>query len=239
MARLFFLTVMLFALAGSTFWYLAHDSTLKKGAMETLAKFSKIKKIQPLADAGNAEAQYKLAAIYETGDGASKNQKKAFDWYLKSAEKGFGASQYKVGSMYASGVGVRQNFFMAAKWYRLAATFNKNTLAEFRLGELYFNGRGVEHDYGKAIEFYTKAARKGHAASQYLLGSMYEDGWGVPLDYIKAYVWLKRAIVHKAEALAVHKRYDPEKKIKILMKKMNRFQIEEAEKRLLKLGFKR
>ena len=133
----------------------------------------------------------------------------------------------------------RQDFNAAAKWYRLAATFNNNVDAQFRLGELHFNGRGVEHDYGKAIQYYTQAATKGHAAAQYLLGSMYQEGWGVNRDLIVAYIWLKMSAAKRAEALAINAKYDPVMKLEQLKTKMNNFQIEEAEKRLLELAKRR
>jgi len=239
MKRLFLLTIALFAIAGGTFWYLdqqAHQSIAVSGGA-TLSQ--NVQALQAAAKVGNAQAQYELAQRFETGEGVPKNLKQAFNWYKKSAEQGLSEARFKMGWMFANGSGTRQDYFTAAKWYRVAATLSNHPESQFRLGELYFNGRGVAQDYGKAIDFYTKAATKGHAASQYLLGAMFMEGWGVARDYIRAYVWLKQAAPHADQAMAVHKQYDPELKLALLIKKMNNFQISKAEKQLANLKTKR
>lgn len=235
MKRLFLATIALFVIAGLTFWVISKDPEIDTNALDKFTRVSEIEKVLPAAEAGDPQAQYKVGQIYANGTGVTKDLHQAYDWYTKSADQGFGAARYELGKMFADGNGVRQNYYTAAKWYRLAATFNNNANAQFRLGELHFNGRGVEHDYGKAIQLYTKAASQGHAAAQYLLAAVYEEGWGVPKDLITAYMWTKLALPHRAEAMAVHKKYDPAKKLKDLLRKMNNYQIEEAERRLTEL----
>ena len=61
------------------------------------------------------------------------------------------------------------------------------------LGFLYINGKGVEIDDVKGIDFLSKAAKKGHAKSQYDLGSMYYLGIGVDRDLRKAHQWIKKS----------------------------------------------
>ena len=58
-------------------------------------------------------------------------------------------------------------------------------------------------------------------------------------DLIVAYMWLKMAMPNKAEAIAINKKYDPEKKLPQVTTKMNKFQIGEAEKRLNELAKRR
>jgi hypothetical protein len=236
MKRLFIATIALFVIAGVTFWFLGKDPQIDSETMSKIKLDTRFKDTLPKAEAGNVEAQYTLAKMLEIGDGVKLDLRAAVEWYQKAAEQGYSAAQFQMGWMFANGIGLRQDFSAAAKWYRLAATFNNNADAQFRLGELYFNGRGVEHDYAKAIQYYTLAASKGHAASQYLLGSMYQEGWGVNRDFIVAYMWLKMSVAKRDEALAIHKKYDPVTKLEQLKTKMNNFQIEEAEKRLLELA---
>lgn len=240
MKRLFLLTIVLFACAGGTFWYLGQGRARLDSEQAHLTASSNVNVLLPAAKAGNQKAQYELAGLYETGYGVPKNLNTAFKWYKKSAEKGYPEARYKLGWLYANGQGgVRQDYYRSAKWYRVAAIFNDHTASQFRLGELYFNGRGVEQDYGKAIHFYTQAAKKGHAAAQYLLGAMYMEGWGVPQNYIQAYMWLKRAAPHQAQALAIHNKYDPVLKLKQLLPRMNNYQIGAADKRLANLKARR
>jgi len=236
MKRLFFATFALIVLAGVTVWTLDQNPEMSPEVLKKIKLVSRFKETLPGADAGDAKAQYQIALMYEIGDGTKKDTKQTLKWLLKAAEQGYAPARYKLGWMYANGIIVRQDYFMAAKYYRLAATFNKDANAQFRLGELYFNGRGVVNDYAKAIKYYKQAASKGHAAAQYILSSMYEEGWGVKRDLITAYVWLKLAMNKRDEALAINKKFDPVLKMNRLRPKMNKYQIEEAEKRILAMA---
>lgn len=239
MKRLFLATITLFLIAGGTFWFMGNEPQFDTETLKKIKLISRYKETLVQAKAGEVAAQFAVANMLEHGDGVKLDVRASVEWYKKAADQGHGEAQFRMGWLYANGIGLRQDYHAAAKWYRLASTFNNNTDAQFRLGELHFNGRGVEHDYGKAIKYYTLAASKGHAAAQYLLGSMYEEGWGVNRDLIVAYMWLKMAVPKQAEALAVHSKYDPVKKLEKLKTKMNNFQIEEAEKRLVELGKRR
>ena len=239
MKRLFLATILLFAIAGGTFWFMGKDPQFDTETLKKIKLISRYKEILPKAQAGDIDAQFAIASMLEHGDGVKMDVRASVEWYQKAAEQGHSDAQFHMGWLYANGLGLRQDYHAAAKWYRLAATFNNNPQAQFRLGELYFNGRGVENDYGKAIEYYTRAATQGHAAAQFLLGSMYQEGWGVNRDLIVAYMWLKMALPNRDQALAVNGKYDPAKKLEQLTTKMNNFQIEEAEKRLVELAKQR
>jgi len=61
--------------------------------------------------------------MYEKGEGASKSNKQAEQWYHKAAEQGFAWAQYKLGLLYAIGtVGVKRNYVVAYKWLDLASS---------------------------------------------------------------------------------------------------------------------
>lgn len=45
---------------------------------------------QPLAQNGNAEAQYHLGYMFQTGTGVEKSNQKALYWYNKAAKNGHG-----------------------------------------------------------------------------------------------------------------------------------------------------
>lgn len=68
------------------------------------------------AEAGDAEAQFKLAKLHEEGSGVPQNQEEAFHWYLKAEQLqeecylGLGAdARFEIGSRYAVGQGVEKN----------------------------------------------------------------------------------------------------------------------------------
>lgn len=236
MKRLIIAFILIAIVGGGTWWVLNTEPEVDPGAANQLKLATNAKELIPFAKVGDAGAQYRLGELYRNGTGIKKNLATAYYWYKKSAEQGLVSAQYSLGRAYELGEGVNQDFFAASKWYRLAASFGNHRDSQFSLGQMYFKGRGVEHDYGKAIKFYRLAARRGHPVAQYLLGAMYEEGWGVTKDYIAAYVWFKLASPKVEETTALSSRYNPILGLGRIKEKMNRYQIDEAEKRLKKIA---
>ena len=75
----------------------------------------------PLAEQGDAVAQYNLGVLYRDGQGVPQDYKTAVKWTRLSAEQGDADAQYNLGSMYRKGQGVLQDYKTARKWYRLSA----------------------------------------------------------------------------------------------------------------------
>jgi len=234
MKRLFIAISILILLIGGTVWVLGGNPEYDPAVVKKIKLASKIKKLKPIAEAGDMKAQYEMGGYYETGQGVAHDMGVAAYWYKKAAEQGHVPAQYSLGKIYESGEGIKQDFFAASKWYRLAASFGNHRDAQFNLAQMYFKGRGVDHDYGKAITFYRQAASQGHPVAQFILGAMYEEGWGVTQDYIVAYMWYKMAEPKAEETIAVNRSYNPIRALEKIKSKMNRYQIEEAEKRIIK-----
>ena len=76
---------------------------------------------RPLAEQGNAEAQYSLGVMYDNGQGVTQNYAEAVKWYRKAADQGDARAQFNLGIMYAKGEGVPQDYVQAHKWVNLAA----------------------------------------------------------------------------------------------------------------------
>ncbi len=100
---------------------------------------------RPLAEQGNADAQFYLGLMNESGQGVPRNDAEAIKWYLKAADQDLAVAQFNLATMYAKGRGVPQNEREAAKWYRLAADQGLGA-AQFNLGIMYAEGKGVPHD---------------------------------------------------------------------------------------------
>jgi TPR repeat protein len=62
----------------------------------------------PLAERGEAGAQYSLGRMYFRGEGVQRSYKVALEWYVKSAKRGFVEAQANLGTMYEYGAGVSQ-----------------------------------------------------------------------------------------------------------------------------------
>jgi TPR repeat protein len=107
---------------------------------------------RPLAQAGNAEAQYRLGVMYAEGRGVAPNDAEAALWFERAAEQGEPMAQYNIGASYAEGSGVRKDMATAAKWFRRAADQGV-ALAQLNLGLLYANGAGVPQDNVEALKW--------------------------------------------------------------------------------------
>ena len=55
---------------------------------------------RPLAEQGDAQAQYNLGTMYETGKGVPGDDTEAVKWYRLAAEKGYLEAQLRLGVMY-------------------------------------------------------------------------------------------------------------------------------------------
>jgi len=196
------------------------------------AQIQRFRALGPLAEKGDVDAQYDLAGLYQAGRGVEEDARTAAQWYLKAANKGHVAARHALGRMFESGQGVKRNFQTAAKWYRLAAGIGDHAEAQYDLGTLYYHGRGVPHDYVAAIKWYRKAARQGHAVAQFHMGAMTEEGWGRAADPVEAYAWYTLAMGKAEQAKARNPKYDPGPRRDKLERKMNRFQIGQAEKKI-------
>src|ERR1700756_3738649 len=81
-----------------------------------------IKEYRPLAERGNAEAQYRIGRMYEFGKGYPKDQAQGIAWIRKAAAQNHADAQQELGVIYATGDGVKQDDVQAVEWFRKAAT---------------------------------------------------------------------------------------------------------------------
>jgi TPR repeat protein len=111
---------------------------------------------RPLAEKGDAAAQYFLGTLYVEGHGVEQNDATAFMWFQRAASQGDAAAQYNVGASYAGGTGVQKSSVDAAKWFQRAA--NQGLIfAQVNLGLLYAAGNGVPQDNVEALKWFELA----------------------------------------------------------------------------------
>lgn len=108
------------------------------------------------ADKGLAAAQYRLAKLYERGEGAPADIAAARTWTERAAMGGNRAAMHDLGVYFARGEGVALNEAQAFRWFRQAADLGM-TNSQFNLGVLYQSGRGVAADPAEALFWYTVA----------------------------------------------------------------------------------
>lgn len=103
---------------------------------------SALKHWEPLAQAGDADAQHALGMMHEYGHGLNGGDKKAAVWYKKAAEQGVPEAQYRLGVFYDNGWGVPPNAQMAVQWYQQAAQ-RGHVFAQHDLAYMHLNGQGL------------------------------------------------------------------------------------------------
>ncbi len=82
---------------------------------------TKLRELRPLAEQGNASAQYKLGGMYRKGNGVPQDYAEALKWFRKAANQGLAIAQSDLGGMYYSGWGVPKDYAQAYSWTLLAA----------------------------------------------------------------------------------------------------------------------
>jgi TPR repeat protein len=83
--------------------------------------------LRPLADDGDAQAEFLLGMIYSAGEGVPQSYTAALEFYRLAAKQGHPAAQHDLGTMYQNGQGVPQNFVRAHMWYNIAASTDAST----------------------------------------------------------------------------------------------------------------
>jgi len=148
--------------------------------------------LHDLAILDNAEAQFKLAVMYDMGEGVKQDYKQAVYWYTKAAEQEHSESQFNLAIMYYKGLGVKQDYSQAFYWYKKAAE-QGHSYAQYNLAEMYISGEGAQMNYKEAINWLLRASKQGASRAQFKLGAAYENGLGVDKDYDKSVHWYTKA----------------------------------------------
>lgn len=126
---------------------------------------------EPLAEQGDARAQFGVATIYDR----------------------YAAASIMVGGR--DSPRAAEERAQALKWYRKAAD-QGHVGALGKLGEAYLNGISVPKDVDEGMRFYLRAAERGHVGAQWVTAQAYSANLvGVPRDRLEAFLWMRRAAV--------------------------------------------
>lgn len=111
---------------------------------------------RPLAAAGNRFAQYNLGQAYRLGNGVTRDDKAAEDWYRKAALQGHGPSQANYGLLMFQNGDRRE----ALPWLQKAAD-QGDARAQYVIGTALFNGDLLGKDWARAYAYMTRASAAG------------------------------------------------------------------------------
>lgn len=121
-----------------------------------------LERFTPLANNGNAVAQFYLGKIYMQGLGAKPDYDKAMSWTRKSAKQNNSDAENFLGFLYYYGLGTPQSYTEAMSWYRKAADAG-HVKAQTSLGMMFVNGQGVTEDPVQAYKWLKLAELAGEA----------------------------------------------------------------------------
>jgi TPR repeat protein len=96
---------------------------------------------QPLAEQGDANAQFNLGMLYTKGLGVQQDYGQARQWFEKAAAQGLARAHFYLGVLHARGEGVPPDYVHAQSYERAIA--QGYARAQFNLGVLYGNRQGV------------------------------------------------------------------------------------------------
>ena len=142
----------------------------------------------PLAERGDLDALYDVAALYESGVLGRPQVKRAVAYYKRAAQRRLPAAQTRLGRLFETGAGIAANPEESIEWYR-QATKRGVAEAQYNLAVAYERGVIIAPDVGLAGQLYRQAADQGLASAQYNLGRLYYHGEGVPKDMALAVEW--------------------------------------------------
>jgi localization factor PodJL len=112
------------------------------------------------ANRGLAMAQYRLAKVYERGEGVPIDLAAARQWTERAATSGNRRAMHDLGVYYARGDGAPLDEAAAFRWFRQAAELGVGD-SQYNLGVLYQQGRGVQANPVESLFWFAVAARQG------------------------------------------------------------------------------
>ena len=156
-------------------------------------KQNNLASIRRAAKEGDAESQYLLGHMYETGRKVEVDQAQAVKWYTSAALQGQREAQYRLALAYIYGIGIEKNTLKGGEWLTKAAAQKYEVAIE--LLSYFKSGATGAVDYNKSLllSVYLERALNGDGEAQLALGYMLENGWGVEANTTEARQWLAKA----------------------------------------------
>jgi TPR repeat protein len=120
--------------------------------------------LRPLAEHGNATAQFRLGQFYEVGLGVPRDYGRAVQWLKEAAQQENVEAQAWLADAYYFGRGAPPSQSLAAFWNQKAAEHGYPE-AQLSLGYAYSDGDGVAVDTVEAYKWLTLAQNGAHDPS--------------------------------------------------------------------------
>jgi uncharacterized protein len=119
-----------------------------------------LRRLSPLAQKGDARAQFDIGFMHAYGWGVPRDRAEAITWYRKAADQGLPVAQHFLGLAYVNGEGVRPDDAEAARWFARAAAQGFSQ-AQYMLGLMTLDGRGAAKDLVQGYALIVMAGQGG------------------------------------------------------------------------------
>ena len=126
-----------------------------------------VREWQPLADSGDADAQFNLGQAYKLGRGVSLNLAAALEYYRKAAVQGHARAEDNYGLLL-----FQQNQRPQAMPYLERSAERGEPRAQYLVGTALFNGDLLPRDWVRAYALMTRATAAGLPQAQSALAHM-------------------------------------------------------------------
>ncbi|HSP49534.1 MAG TPA: tetratricopeptide repeat protein [Pseudolabrys sp.] len=171
-------------------------------------KTKAVHSLEYAAEKGHALAQWKLGRMYAEGDGVTQDDLKAFQYFRGIADSHaednpdmpqsrFVANAFvALGHYYLDGIpktAIKRDPDRAREMFAYAASYFRDSEAQYYLARLYLDGVGAPHDPRQAARWFGLSAQKGQCQSQAMLGAMLFAGDQVPRQAARGLMWLTLA----------------------------------------------
>lgn len=148
-----------------------------------------VAELLPLAEAGDAEAQYRLGYKYRFGEGAKMDSRRAAKWMRRAADQGHVAATGTLGVMHLQGSDVPKDIDKGLRLMRRAAS-KGCVCTQAGLGFNFMMGYfGVSQDLAEAEKWLRMAAEAEYYGPQRWLAEMHSGRFGSEADLVKSLRW--------------------------------------------------
>jgi localization factor PodJL len=156
-------------------------------ALELLQTGEKARAVQMLKEAagrGLVMAEYRLAKLYEKGEGVPRDMAASRSWTEKAAIGGNVKAMHDLAVFYAEGDAGPQSYAAAVEWFRQASDLGLVD-SQYNLAVLYEQGLGLTQDKAEAAYWFEVAGRAGDQDAARRARAMFSDLQATQAEQIK------------------------------------------------------
>lgn len=160
---------------------------LEKKDLQIAGLSREAKELYECAEGGDEVSQLNVAKNYlYAKNGFPRDERQAFYWLYKLANRGNDFAKHLVADMLASGSGVSKNIPEAMYWYGQISKYSLESM--LKLGDYFYTGIGCRQNFDYAYALYIRASEKSNlelndkVRVNLRFGMFFMEGKGCPVN---------------------------------------------------------